>query len=111
MKMSASQTPKQDGMGFEPVRAGAAPATPDYKFLRDIGKIKKQIILIYSKIPSPRHYLANRPKAARSELYRTRVKCYNQSIVGVLSCDIFLSFFAVGITAKHFSCGMSSFAE
>ncbi len=43
VKMSASQTPKQDGMGFEPVRAGAAPATPDYKFLRDIGKIKSKL--------------------------------------------------------------------
>ena len=43
VKMSASQTPKQDGMGFEPVRAGAAPATPDYKFLRDIGKIKNTL--------------------------------------------------------------------
>lgn len=42
-KMSASQAPKKDGNGFEPIRAGAAPATPDYKFLRDIGKIKSTL--------------------------------------------------------------------
>jgi len=43
VRMSASQAPKQDGRGFEPVRAGAAPATPDYKFLRNIGKIKSAL--------------------------------------------------------------------
>ncbi|MDD2418293.1 MAG: hypothetical protein PHP68_04560, partial [Oscillospiraceae bacterium] len=43
VKMSASQTPKQDGMGFEPALAGVAPATTGYKFLRDIGKIKSTL--------------------------------------------------------------------
>lgn len=43
VRMSASQAPKQDGRGFEPVRAGAAPATPDYKFLRNIGKTKSAL--------------------------------------------------------------------
>ena len=43
VKMSASQAPKQDGRGYEPVRASAAPTTPDYKFLRDIGKIKSKL--------------------------------------------------------------------
>ena len=40
VKMTASQTPKSDGKGFEPCRAGAVPATPDYKFLRKMGKIR-----------------------------------------------------------------------
>ncbi|MDD2362930.1 MAG: ISLre2 family transposase [Oscillospiraceae bacterium] len=43
VKMSASRAPKQDGRGFEPVRAGAVPATPGYKFLRGIGKIKNTL--------------------------------------------------------------------
>jgi hypothetical protein len=43
VKMSASQAPKQDGRGFEPIRAGAVPTTPDYRFLRNIGKIKSTL--------------------------------------------------------------------
>lgn len=39
VKMTASKAPKHDGKGFEPVCAGASPATPDYKFLREIGRI------------------------------------------------------------------------
>jgi hypothetical protein len=39
VKMSASQAPKHDGRGYEPARAGVAPATPEYKFLRNIGRL------------------------------------------------------------------------
>jgi hypothetical protein len=38
VSMSSAKTPKTDGKGFEPRRAGSVPATPEYKFLREICK-------------------------------------------------------------------------
>ena len=38
VRMTAGKAPKCDGKGFEPVRVGASPATPGYKFLREIGR-------------------------------------------------------------------------
>jgi hypothetical protein len=37
--MSASKTPKFDGKGYEPHRAGAFPAIPEWKTFRDMGKL------------------------------------------------------------------------
>jgi len=37
--MTSSKAPKNDGKGYQPPRAGAFPATPDFKFLRDFGRI------------------------------------------------------------------------
>jgi hypothetical protein len=36
--MSPSKAPAHDGKGYEPPRAGAAPATPDWAFLRNISR-------------------------------------------------------------------------
>jgi len=38
VSMSSAKAPKADGKGFEPRRGGAAPATPEYRFLREIYK-------------------------------------------------------------------------
>jgi hypothetical protein len=38
VNMSAAQAPDHDGKGYEMHRAGAAPATPTYKFMRDIAR-------------------------------------------------------------------------
>ncbi len=38
VKMTCSKAPKYDGKGYEPIRAGAAPSTPKYKFLQEIGR-------------------------------------------------------------------------
>ena len=40
VKMTCSKAPKYDGKGYEPIRAGAAPSTPKFKFLREIGRSK-----------------------------------------------------------------------
>jgi hypothetical protein len=37
--MTSSKAPKYDGNGYEPPHTGAFPATPDFKFLRDFGRI------------------------------------------------------------------------
>ena len=37
--MTSSKAPKHDGKGYEPSRVGTFPATPDFKFLRDFGKL------------------------------------------------------------------------
>ena len=39
VKMTAAKAPKYDGKGYEPIRAGASPATPDFTFLRELGRI------------------------------------------------------------------------
>ena len=39
VKMTAAKAPTHDGKGYEPIHAGVSPATPDFKFLRDIGRI------------------------------------------------------------------------
>jgi len=38
--MTSSKSPKYDGSGYEPPRTGTFPATPDFKFLRDFGRIE-----------------------------------------------------------------------
>ncbi|NLB80860.1 MAG: ISLre2 family transposase [Clostridiaceae bacterium] len=38
VKMTCSKAPKYDGKGYEPIRAGAAPSTPKYKSLQEIGR-------------------------------------------------------------------------
>jgi hypothetical protein len=40
IKMTVSKSPKADGKGYEPVHGGAFPALPEYKWLREICKIK-----------------------------------------------------------------------
>jgi len=37
--MTSSKAPKYDGKGYQPPRAGTFPATDDYKFLRNFGRI------------------------------------------------------------------------
>ena len=39
VKMTAAKAPKYDGKGYEPIHAGASPATPDFTFLRELGRI------------------------------------------------------------------------
>jgi hypothetical protein len=41
LKMTVSKAPKFDGKGYEPVHGGAFPAVPEYKWLREIFKIKE----------------------------------------------------------------------
>lgn len=38
VKATAAKVPAHAGRGYEPPRGGAAPATPEYKFVRDIGR-------------------------------------------------------------------------
>ena len=38
--MTSSKSSKYDGNGYEPHRTGAFPVTPEYKFLRDLGKFE-----------------------------------------------------------------------
>jgi len=37
--MTSSKAPKYDGSGYEPPYTGVFPATPDFKFLRDFGRL------------------------------------------------------------------------
>jgi hypothetical protein len=38
--LAAAKAPKVDGKGYEPLHAGAIPATPDFNFLREIGRVR-----------------------------------------------------------------------
>jgi hypothetical protein len=44
-EMSAASVPKREGKGFEPVRGGAFPATPGFKFMREIGRVENALQL------------------------------------------------------------------
>lgn len=41
--LAAAKAPKYDGKGYEPIHAGASPATPDFTFMRELGRIKSLV--------------------------------------------------------------------